>query len=142
MKKIFSLLVGFFLFCSVSFAGNYTLNDDNVNALIEDASEMSILEIKNTFSANEAMSAAAFNLSPTIDDEVLVAFVLCLVFGGLGIHRVYMGGSPILVLYYIITCGGIFGVVTLIDLVSLIIKMVNDEGIGSYGGNDAFFGWK
>ena len=142
MKKIFSLLVGFFLFCSVSFAGNYTLNHDNVNALIEDASEMSILEIKNTFSANEAMSAAAFNLSPTIDDEVLVAFVLCLVFGGLGIHRVYMGGSPILVLYYIITCGGIFGLVSLIDLVSLIIKMVNDEGIGSYGGNDAFFGWK
>ena len=103
---------------------------------------MSILEIKNTFSANEAMSAAAFNLSPTIDDEVLVAFVLCLVFGGLGVHRVYMGGSPILVLYYIITCGGIFGLVSLIDLVSLIIKMVNDEGIGSYGGNDAFFGWK
>lgn len=44
------------------------------------------------------------------------AMILCLLLGGLGIHRFYLGeaGKGIL---YIITIGGFFGLIPLIDLI-------------------------
>lgn len=55
------------------------------------------------------------------DHNAVVAILLTLFLGGLGIHRVYLGGRPLLILLYIITFGGIFGILPLIDLIRLII---------------------
>ncbi len=56
--------------------------------------------------------------------------------GGLGLHHyVYLGGRPILILFYIITFGGIFGLLPLIDFIRLIIGQMDH-----YEGNDKFFG--
>jgi TM2 domain-containing membrane protein YozV len=49
------------------------------------------------------------------------AVVLCFFLGWLGIHRVVMGGSGLLILGYILTAGGIFGLLPLIDFIRLII---------------------
>ena len=141
MKKLLSLFAGLFLVSTLSFAGNYTLNDEKIDNLFEQATEASIMELSSDV-VSMAGNAAATTISSAVDTEVLVAFVLCWVVGGLGIHRVYMGGKPTLILIYFITCGGIFGIVTLIDWVMLLIKLVQGEGVGSYKDNDKFFGWQ
>ena len=66
--------------------------------------------------------------------DPIVAAVIAFFLGWLGIHRVYMGGSGILILLYIITLGGIFGLIPLIDFIRLLI------GHGDhYRGNSDFF---
>ncbi|MFN0216111.1 MAG: TM2 domain-containing protein [Saprospiraceae bacterium] len=64
----------------------------------------------------------------------VVAILLAFFLGGLGLHRVYLGGRPILILLYIITFGGIFGILPLIDFIRLIIGHMDH-----YDGNDKFF---
>jgi hypothetical protein len=50
-----------------------------------------------------------------------IALILCFFLGWLGIHRVFMGGSALLILGYLFTAGGIFGLLPLIDFIRLII---------------------
>lgn len=68
------------------------------------------------------------------DHSAAVAIILALFLGGLGIHRVYLGGRGILILLYIITLGGIFGILPLIDFIRLIIGDMEH-----YEDNDSFF---
>ena len=68
------------------------------------------------------------------EHNAAVAILLAFFLGGLGIHRVYLGGRPILILLYFITFGGIFGLLPLIDFIRLIIGHMDH-----YEGNDKFF---
>ena len=68
------------------------------------------------------------------DHNVIVAVLLAFFLGGLAIHRVYLGGRPLLILLYLITFGGIFGILPLIDFIRLIIGQMEH-----YEDNDAFF---
>ena len=56
----------------------------------------------------------------------LVALLLCLFLGGLGIHRFYVGkiGTGIL---QIVTIGGFFGIWVLIDLIMIIAGKFSDK---------------
>lgn len=144
MKKLFSIFAGLLLVSSLSVAGNYQLNNENIDGLFEQATETSIMEmatseILSTMSTNAGLGSITGTKG---GDSVIVAAVLCWFFGSFGVHRVYMGSSPKLILIYFITCGGIFGVVTLIDLITLIIRAIKEEGVGSYANNDKFFAWE
>jgi TM2 domain-containing membrane protein YozV len=59
------------------------------------------------------------------DSDQLVAILLAFFLGGLGIHRVYLGSQPIIILWYIITFFGIFGIIPLIDFIRLILGQVD-----------------
>ena len=59
------------------------------------------------------------------DNEGIIAAVICFFLGGLGIHRVYLNSEPIIILWYLITLGGIFGLIPLIDFIRLIIGHVD-----------------
>jgi TM2 domain-containing membrane protein YozV len=72
-------------------------------------------------------------LANKADGSVAAAIILCFFFGGLGIHRVVMGGKGTLILLYFITCGGIFGILPLIDFIRLIINADH------YRNNNSFF---
>lgn len=76
---------------------------------------------------------AARGLKDIQDGKVVAAIILCFFFGGIAIHRVVMGGTPLLILWYLLTCGGIFGIVPLIDFFMLIIDP------SRYEGSDRFF---
>lgn len=74
----------------------------------------------------KAMSSGSHN--------AVVAILLAFFLGGLAIHRVYLGGRPLLILLYLVTIGGIFGLLPLIDFIRLIIGQMDH-----YEGNDDFF---
>lgn len=55
------------------------------------------------------------------DKSLAVAIVLWFFLGGLAIHRVYLGTDPLMILWYFLTIGGIFGLCPLLDLITMII---------------------
>lgn len=67
-------------------------------------------------------------------DQQVVAVILAFFLGIFGIHRVYLGGSPLLIVLYIITVGGIFGIIPFIDFIRLLIGQVDH-----YEGNSNLF---
>lgn len=67
-------------------------------------------------------------------DEQLIAILLTLFLGGLGLHRVYLKSKPTIILWYFLTFGGIFGIIPLIDLIRIIMGQVDH-----YRGNNSLF---
>jgi TM2 domain-containing membrane protein YozV len=134
MKKIFMLtLVGAMLMSFSSMASGsekYRISDESVEALFATATDVTL---------TSAVSFNSFGTDAVLAEKnALVAILLDFFLGGFAIHRVYLGGKPILVLGYLITCGGIFGIVPLIDL---IVLAINFDDISKYIGNSKFFMW-
>ncbi len=67
-------------------------------------------------------------------NKQFIAILLTLILGGLGIHRLYLGSKPIIILLYLITLGGFLGIIPLIDLIRLILGQVDH-----YEGNSNLF---
>ena len=125
------------MFCSVSSANAasmYKLDNATIDAIFDNSVEISILDAAFMLGghSSEAMLYASSN--------PWVAAALCFIVGGFGIHRHYLGTKPFMWAYYTFTCGGIFGVVTFIDFVVLLVGAITND-IGSYAGNSSFFMW-
>lgn len=116
-------------------AANYKVDNNAIDALIENAEEVMVLDVA------EAAPAAA-NLPTVSQKEVqpVVALILNFIVGGFGIHRHYMGTAPGMWALYTFTLGGIFGIVTFVDFIMLIIGTV-DNDISRYINNRKFFMW-
>ncbi len=133
MKKVLLLCLAIAtLGISNSFASNNYYVDD---AAVEEVFAQSV----ETFTQINLTTDLRLNNAEFADDkDPLVAILLNWLVGYLGIHRVYLDGRPTLILIYFITCGGIFYIVPLVDLITLII---NYEDISAYIGNDKFIMW-
>lgn len=114
-------------------ASAYTANDNQINALFNAAPE--VVNVAFTDLSLGKNSAAAF-AAP--EKDAVIAIILDLFLGGLGIHRFYLGTEVMTGIGYIITCGGIFGIVPIIDLVVLVI---DNKDISKYVNNPKFFMW-
>ncbi len=68
-------------------------------------------------------------------DSLVLALVLCWFLGWAAIHRLYLGGTPLLILGYVFTAGGFFGILPIIDFIAMIIDLDH------YIDNDQFFGF-
>ncbi len=139
MKK---LIIVFILFMSVlsinqANASSYTVNEKAIDQLFENAIETSMISINS----NE-LSSLASNVSSTVaasnEKDAVIAIVLDFFLGGLGIHRFYLGTETLTGLGYFLTCGGIFGIVPLVDFIVLII---DNKDISPYINNPKFFMW-
>jgi hypothetical protein len=135
MKKIFMLSLVGAMFVSISTMAStakYRISDESVEEVFS----------ASTVISPESVSLASFTTLGTdavlAEKNALVAILLDFFLGGLAIHRVYLGGKPILIFGYLITCGGIFGIVPLIDL---IVLAINFDDISAYVGNSKFFMW-
>lgn len=138
MKKLILIIVLFVTILSVNQANasSYSVNEQAVDQLFENAIETSMISMN----ANE-LSAVASNVSTTVmaaEKDAIVAIALDFFLGGLGIHRFYLGTETLTGLAYIFTCGGIFGIVPLVDLIVLII---DNKDISAYINNPKFFMW-
>lgn len=118
-------------------ATSYTISDEAIDALVENAIEVSSVS-EMSAALGSAASAGAVITSGTED---VIAIALCFVLGGLGIHRHYMGTSSWMWAAYLFTCGGIFGVVPLVDFIVMILKVVDQSGLGQFYGSTKFLMW-
>jgi len=139
MKRIFLLFILFagVLFAKTASATSYSVDEQAVDQLFKNAVETSMIST----SSNEFSTVASnfgTTLVPSKDKDAVVAIVLDFFLGGLGIHRFYLGTKPLTGIGYILTCGGIFGIVPLVDFIVLIID--NDD-ISPYVNNPKFFMW-
>ncbi|MTI38999.1 NINE protein [Fulvivirga lutimaris] len=135
MKKVFLLTMLIAMFASVnSFASSskYKIDEAAIDQVFETGVNVLSLEgSSDLMDINNITSVKA-------GQNAWIAVILDLLIGGLAIHRVYLGGTPILILGYLLTFGGIFGLVPFIDLIVLII---NNQDISKYIDNNAFFMW-
>lgn len=136
MKKVLLLTMLFAFAASVSsFASSNKYRiDDNV---VEAALTTGVSVIATDIASNPLLDVQKAT-AQLEDKNVWIAVLLDVLIGGLAIHRVYLGGSPVLIVGYLLTCGGIFGLIPLIDFIVLII---NNQDISKYVDNDAFFMW-
>jgi len=91
-------------------------------------------ELKQLKKQRRIAKFASWYTASAKGDNGIIAIILCLFLGGLAIHRVFLGGAPILILGYLLTFGGIFGILPFIDFLRLIFG-----GTGHYEGNNSFF---
>ncbi|MDA3879456.1 MAG: TM2 domain-containing protein [Prolixibacteraceae bacterium] len=138
MKNTIYILFVFIALMGIkpAMASSYTINEPVVDQLFDNAVESDMLSFSSLEMSN-AMSASGMALNA--EKDAIVAILLDAFLGTLGIHRFYLGTETLSGLAYILTCGGIFGVVPLIDFIVLII---NYEDISPFVNNPSFFMWK
>lgn len=131
MKKSILSLALLFGVLFVSMANStYYVDDSQVESLLENSEQVNPFE--NGADMAQLMSRQA------ADPNVWVACVIDFFLGGIAIHRLYLGGTWVLVLGYLFTFFGIFGLLPLGDLIALII---NSDDISKYVGSNAFIMW-
>jgi len=143
MKKIlFLALICISSLCTFAASSSeYVVDDRKVEQLFTNSVDVSLsaLSDNNLLNANSNLtlngSAAQFRAS---DKSFVAAILLNFFLGGLGIHRLYLGTATLTWIGYILTCGGIFGIVPLVDFIVLII---HNEDISPYVDNTKFFMW-
>jgi TM2 domain-containing membrane protein YozV len=139
MKKLLTLLVSA-LFFTIAQANastsEYTVDDTAVEAVFETGVQVSAVQLLQSLQSSGNTSETQVQE----DKTPIIAFVLATFLGGFAIHRVYLGGSPVLIPAYIFTCFGIFGIVPFVDWIVLLIGVANDD-ISKYVDNDKFFMW-
>lgn len=134
MKKFIFSLIAILAIAVSANAANYTVDDDAIDALIEASAEVSPLELMPEAPVPAAASLSTASVSPA------ASFILCTFLGCFGVHRHYMGTRPWMWAIYTFTAGGIFGIVTFVDWVMLLIGVVDDD-ISKYVGNTRFIMW-
>ena len=141
MKKI-SLLIVFLLSAALTFASNnYKLNDEKVDQLFNNATEISTAGLAPM--AANAMNIASITSSTDVNNKILIAWILQLIpiVDFFGIHRYVLGTKSNMWILYGITCGGIFGIVPIIDWVVLLVNGLIENKGDQYLNNDKFFMW-
>lgn len=130
MKKIFAAIVALLAMAAVANAADYSVDEAAIDALFTE----SVVELPTA-----AMTpSVAISGDPAMTN--LVALVVDYVGLGLfGVHRLLLGTNPVNCLWYILTVGGIFGIIPLVDGVVLIIDLI--QGGANYLDNPAFIMW-
>lgn len=129
-----SLLLALTALCSYNAkASVYTANDNLIDELFIAAPEtVNVAFTDLTLAGNSTATFAGSAKSAP------VALLLDFFLGGLGVHRFYLGTEVLTGIGYILTCGGFFGVMPLIDFIVLIVNL---EDISKYVDNPKFFMW-
>ena len=127
MKKILAVAVALFAFVAVASASNYSVDESSIDALFTEA----VAEASASSSVSAGMDSQTKNIVALVLDMVGLGFV--------GVHRLILGTQPINCLWYILTVGGIFGIIPLIDWIMILIDLIN--GSASYLDNPAFIMW-
>lgn len=146
MRKLF---ITFFSVATLLSAGSvmagseadaFMVDDQKVEQLIAQSEDISVGLAQTELVQNSLVTSAPNETTrvKASDDKFVPALLLDLFLGGLGIHRLYLGTKTITWVGYILTCGGIFGVVPLVDL---IVMIVHSENLSEYVNNPKFFMW-
>ncbi len=130
MKKFFLCLVAVLGLGLAANAANYTVDEQSIDAMIENATEVTPMTLA---AADNSFTDATLKIGPA--PQPIVAFILSLVpvTSWLAVHRMYLGTSPLAVVLNIVTGSG-FGIVYVLDWVALLLGVL-DNNIGQYVNN-------
>ncbi len=128
--------IGVFAFNGAN-AASYKLDNAKVDKLFDSAEESGIISFAEVINVEGKMALPSSVISVKEKDPV-AAILLDFFLGGLGIHRFYLGTKTMTGVGYILTCGGIFGLVPFVDLIVLIVNM---DDISRFVDNPKFFMW-
>lgn len=112
-----------------SYTADYKLIDQVMKSAPETVNLFMTAGLNTAFSATRVQAASK---------DAVVAILLDFFLGEFGVHRFYLGTEVLTGVGYILTCGGIFGIVPLVDFIVLI---VNYNDISKYVNNPRFFMW-
>ncbi len=134
MKKLVLSLVAVLAVAFSANAANYKVDNDAIDNIIENATEVVVLDVA---------APAAANLPAVANAEIsgVSAIILNFFLGWCGVHRHYMGTAPGMWALYLFTAGGIFGIVPLVDFVMLIVAVADKGDVSKYINNRKFFMW-
>lgn len=117
----------------------YTVNDHEIESVFQAAQTVSLTAMSQAdLAMANGMSSTGAAVADVDGKNFTAAILLNFFLGGLGIHRLYLGTKTMTWVGYILTCGGIFGIVPLVDFIVLII---NNQDISPYVNNPKFFMW-
>ena len=143
MKKILVLTLIFSVaMASASFASasDYRIDDNVIESVFDQAIQIKTGNL-DFFSGNN--NGLLGNEAVLEGKSPVVAWLICWLIGGLAIHRVYLGGTPVLILGYILLAIPLFiplGIVVLGDWIVLLIDVFRDD-LGKHEGSDALIMW-
>lgn len=141
MKKIlFTLLLASgFAYANAATTSEYVLDEVKVEQMFNQSQDITS-EAADIMSQYSLSGLNNLNSSTVLGEKKpAVAFILCWLLGGLGIHRFYLGTKTMTGIGYILTCGGL-GIVSFIDWIVLLIGLINND-IDKYVDNSKFFMW-
>jgi len=141
MKKIllFCFLTVAALTARAADVSVYIIDDQQIEQLMAQSDDISLNTVSADLLQSEQLTAGLTGSARVkANKEFVPALLLNLFLGALGIHRLYLGTETLTWVGYILTCGGIFGIVPLIDFIVLII---NNDNISPYVDNPKFFMW-
>ncbi len=134
MRKVVFLFLA--LLPLALFANNsYEINLSKVDVTIQQAVESNNFNLQTEFSANKNSE-----MLQSSDKNVTTAFILAILVGGFGVHRLYLGTSMGVFIGYLLTGAGC-GILYTIDNVLLLISLIQNSPIDSYIDNPHFFMW-
>ena len=139
MKKVslaICLLLAVFFVKSAS-ASSYSIDMNSIDKMFSEAVETSMISV-NAGELSAIPATASATVVAAKEKTFVTAVLLDFFLGGLGVHRFYLGTKTMTGIGYILTCGGIFGIVPFVDLIVLI---VDNDDISPYIDNPKFFMW-
>ena len=139
--KFLGLFAALLMLSSLTFAsGNFRINNADIDKLFDKATEISFIgeiqSLNSVFCINNGSKSE-------VDNKIILAMILQFIpiIDFFGVHRYVLGTRQDMWFSYAITCGGIFGIVPIVDwCVLLIIGLVEGQG-DQYLNNDKFFMW-
>ena len=138
MKKVslaICLLLAVFCVKSAN-ASSYSIDMNSIDKMFSEAVETSMVSMNA--GALSALPSNAPTTAAVKEKSFVTAVLLDFFLGGFGVHRFYLGTKTMTGVGYILTCGGIFGIVPFVDLIVLI---VDNDDISPYIDNPKFFMW-
>ena len=135
MKKLIVSVIAVLAIAISASAANYKVDNNAIDAIIDNATEVVALEIA---------TPAAANLPTVAPKEVNVTtgFLLSWLVGWCGVHRHYFGTKPIMWLFYTISGGGL-GIIWSVDTILLFLDVIKvGEGyVNKFINNEKFIVW-
>ena len=138
MKKLFALIGFCFLFFVKTNAEPITA--DSFYVVTMDSAQV-VLELRNNEQLQSPNTFLQRIREKLENNKKLISAVLAfpLPFGMVGGHRIFMGTKPYVPLVYIATVGGCFGILPLVDFLTIVFT--KKEDLGKFENNSRIFMW-
>ena len=136
-KTMLVCMVALFVVTAQSFGNSkYRVDDTQIESIFDNAISVqrANIDLTRLYEDTNARFEIKEGKSP------IAAFVIAWLLGPLAIHRVYLGGTPLLIVGYVLTLGGFLGLIPFIDWIALLVSVFKDD-LGKYEGSDAFLMW-